>query len=233
MTAKRATFMMAVLAAVSTATVVWQRVSSPDANQQLRAAPMVNSESNALANSQLEQEVEGLRAQTRDLAKLRNEVSQLRARQNELADARAENAQLLDAKRTGAKLPREAPPGFISKEQLRNAGFETPENAVQTFFWAMREGELAVMLQGLVPENEERKQLDRMPPEKRMEFEKLFRAKDSREAMDHFNDFAVRGKEVISDDDVVLYIGSSLSTNTAKVKLARTAGEWRLHDLPK
>jgi hypothetical protein len=48
-----------------------------------------------------------------------------------------------------------------------------------------------------------------------------------------FNDFGVRAKEVISDDAVVLYIGSSLSTNTAKVKLEHSGGEWRLRDLPR
>jgi hypothetical protein len=226
------------LAVIGTAAVVWQRISMADGKQQLQATPAANSESNASSagvNSETEHEAVALRAQTRDLAKLRNEVSQLRAQQSELAAARAESARLLDAKGSGAPLRREVPPGFISKEQLRNAGFQTPEDAVQTFFWAMREGDLGLMAQGLSPGNEERKEIERMPPEKRAELEKMLRAEENRKEnpMNYFNDFAVRGKEVISDDAVVLHIGSSLSMNTAKVKLERSAGEWRLHDIPK
>jgi hypothetical protein len=31
--------------------------------------------------------------------------------------------------------------GFVAKESWSNAGFETPETALQTFFWAAREGD--------------------------------------------------------------------------------------------
>lgn len=235
---KRATTLLALLAAIGTAAVLWQRLSMVKARHAVSASASNSEPTSATVsatNTDLEREAAALRAQTTDLAKLRNEVSQLRTRQGELAAVRAEHEQLRRAKEIGAPIPREVPPGFIPKEQLRNAGLETPEDAVQTFFWAMREGELAIMLQSLSPENEERKQTERMPPEKRAEFEQMFRAKESREKnpMNHFNDFGVRGKEVISDDAVVLHIGSSLSTNTATVKLERSGGEWRLRDLPR
>ena len=41
--------------------------------------------------------------------------------------------------------------GFLAKESWSNVGFDTPEAAVQTFFWAIREGDLARMAECMPP----------------------------------------------------------------------------------
>jgi hypothetical protein len=104
---------------------------------------------------------------------------------------------------------------------------------VQSFFWAMRQGDLRSLLQALSPANTERKQMESLPPEKRAEIEKSFSVDRAENPMNHFTDFAVRSKEAISDDAVVLYVGSSLTTNTMRVQLDRFGGEWRLRDMPR
>src|ERR1043166_2530272 len=137
----------------------------------------------------LKQEVVALRDATRELPKLRNEVGQLRVTRIELDRAREENARLLNAKQTGAPIPREAPPGFTSKERLTFAGFSTPENAVETFFWAMREGGVAAIFEAMSPENEDRVRFEQSTPEYREELAQRFR--NETQMMKHFNDFTI------------------------------------------
>jgi hypothetical protein len=190
------------------------------------AAPLV-----ARNSAPLDEAIQ-LREQTKDLPRLRNEVTQLRVRKGEMDAARNERAKLMAAKQTGAPVPRETPPGFISKDRLTNAGFATPEDALQTFFWAMRDGNLALTIGALVSTNQERRNIERLSAEKRAELEQHF-SNDREKMMDNFNDFAVRERETLSDDLVALHVGSSLSTNTMKIHLAREGAEWRLRDLPR
>ena len=228
---KRATILLALLAAVGTAAVLWQRLSITELRE---PAPLLasgvesNVASSAAMNSELEREAVELRAQTRDLPKLRTEVSQLRVRQRELATARVEHERLLRAKESGAPVPREIPPGFVSREQLRNAGYETPEDTIQTFFWAMREGNAAVAMESLSPENKQRIRFDSVPPEQREALE--LKARGGAPEMKQFNDFNVAERQQLSEDKVKLYLRSSLSTNTVSYELKRFGTEWKLVD---
>ena len=230
MNTKHTTFILAMLGALGTAAVVWQRVSVAQANRQLQAVPADSNASTIGADAAMEQEAAALRVQTRDLAKLRNEVSQLRTRPSELAAARTENARLIEAKQTGAPLPREVPPGFISKEQLRNAGYESPEDALQTLFWAMREGSYQLAMQLFASGNRERVHFESLTPEKRAQDEEGFRQRASQQLMKNFNDFSVAQREQISEDAVILHVRSSVGTNTLKFELKRFGNEWKLVD---
>jgi hypothetical protein len=165
-------------------------------------------------------EVVQLREQTKDLPRLRNEITQLRGRKGELDAARLDRAQLTAAAQAGAPVPRETPPGFISKDRLANVGFSTPEGALQTFFWAMREADSTVAAGALAAKNDRRGNLARLPDQKRADL------------MNAFTDFSVRGQEVLSDDTVALQVGSSVATNTIRIKMVREGGEWRLLDFP-
>jgi len=88
------------------------------------------------------QEIQMLRNQTAELHKLRNEVRQLREQKPELDKVRAENRRL----RVGAGAPGGPAAGaskagpLVAKEMLADAGLGSPEAAIQTFFWAAREG---------------------------------------------------------------------------------------------
>jgi hypothetical protein len=82
-----------------------------------------------------------------DLLRLRNEVRQLRAHRPELDRLRAENERLAAEINSGITAPQKLSEmeGFVAKESWSNAGFDTPEATVQTFFWAIREGDVARM----------------------------------------------------------------------------------------
>jgi hypothetical protein len=161
-----------------------------------------------------------LREQTKDLPRLRNEITQLRARKGELDAARLDRAQLVETAQAGTRVSRETPPGFVSKDRLGNAGFGTPESALQTFFWAMREGDSTMAIGALATENDKRENLARLSVQKRADL------------MNSFSDFGVRGREVLSDNSVALQIGSSIATNTIRIEIVREGGEWRLLDFP-
>lgn len=88
-----------------------------------------------------------------DLLRLRNEVRQLRAAQPELDRLRAENERLAAEINSGITAPQRLSEmeGFLAKKSWSNAGFDTPEATVQTFFWAIREGDLARMAECMPP----------------------------------------------------------------------------------
>ena len=88
-----------------------------------------------------------------ELLRLRNEVRQLRAQQPELDRLKAENERLATETRNGAAPAQKFSEmkGFMAKEDWSNAGFGTPESALQTFFWAIREGDLARLAECVSP----------------------------------------------------------------------------------
>jgi len=231
---KRINIICALLAIVGTIAVAMQRQSLA----KLRAGSHrgftneVVNDSPAGTGAAHEEEIISLREQTRELARLRNEISRLRTARGELASARSESTRLLEAKQNAAPAPA-PPPGFISREQLTNAGFATPEATLQTFFWAMNTGDLETTLQTLSPNNRERKSFDKLSPEQRARAVNENKPRGRDAMMTHFNDFGIRGREEISEGVVVLHVGSSLSTNTMRMFLQRFGEEWRLQEFPR
>jgi len=88
-----------------------------------------------------------------ELLRLRNEVRQLRAQRLEWDRLRAENERLASEISSGIAVPQKLSEmdGFVAKESWSNAGFETPEATLQTFFWAIREGDLARIAECMPP----------------------------------------------------------------------------------
>lgn len=207
-----------------TAFVIWRQprtateIQASYVPQQIEHAPSVDAA-----------EVETLREQTKDLAKLRNEVRQLRIKKSELDAARRENANLIQAKQMGTPVPRTTPPGFVAKEQLANMGFATPDDAIQTFFWAIREGNLRMMIESISPADPERQRFDKMSPEQIAKQEqKAARGMDKSDDLKGFREFGIRARELVSDDAMILHVGSSFTTNTMKFQMERTSEGWKL-----
>jgi hypothetical protein len=225
---KRATILCGLLALFATGAVIWQNRSFSNLREvEWRGA--ANEMGAVVEDAALKQEVVALRDATRELPKLRNEVGQLRVTRIELDRAREENARLLNAKQTGAPIPREAPPGFTSKERLTFAGFSTPENAVETFFWAMREGDVAAIFEAMSPENEDRVRFEQSTPEYREELAQKFRSEV--QMMKHFNDFTIARREDTAADELTLFIRSSIAPNVLAIRAKRFGNEWKLSDL--
>ena len=90
-----------------------------------------------------------------ELLRLRNEVTRLTERRRELAGVRAENEQLraqLAAGGTNAPGQFQSLPGYVFKNQARFVGYNTPEDAVQSMLWAVRNHDLTNLLQACTPE---------------------------------------------------------------------------------
>ncbi|MDB6041391.1 MAG: hypothetical protein JWM99_5232 [Verrucomicrobiales bacterium] len=89
-------------------------------------------------------QVEQLRGETSDLQRIRNEVHQLRDRQMEAKQELAQNERLrkLYATGTTSNGGTAAAIAFTTPAELVDLGQATAEAAIQTFFWAMREGNI-------------------------------------------------------------------------------------------
>jgi hypothetical protein len=90
-----------------------------------------------------------------ELLRLRNEVTRLTERRRELAGVRAENEQLraqLAARGTNDPGKSQPPAGYVFKSQARFIGYNTPEAAVQSMLWAVRNHDMTNLLQAFTPE---------------------------------------------------------------------------------
>jgi hypothetical protein len=105
--------------------------------------------------SQDEAKIAQLREENHDLLKLRNEVNQLREAKVKFEKASAENQRLQliaqNTARTEAKQSMQ--PIVIRVNDLFNRGQNTPEDAMQTFFWAAREHNTEALTRCVVPES--------------------------------------------------------------------------------
>jgi hypothetical protein len=91
-------------------------------------------------------EILRLREETSGIPGLRNQLGQTR---RQLATALAEN-QVSNATESTNGLT-----GYLTREQLRFAGFGSPENTVQSMRWACVNGDYTNWLAGLAPQLQE------------------------------------------------------------------------------
>lgn len=92
---------------------------------------------------------------TPELLRLRNEVTRLTERQRELAGVRADNDALrarLTSRSTNGPGGFQLPPGYVRKSEARFAGYNTPEDTLQSVLWAARSHDLTNILQAFAPE---------------------------------------------------------------------------------
>ena len=93
-----------------------------------------------------------------ELLRLRNESGQLSRRIQELEGMRAENQRLnaqVASHRAEAATGPVLPAGYIRKSKAQRTGFNTPEDAFQTFLWALANHDLDTLYESLVPESSE------------------------------------------------------------------------------
>jgi hypothetical protein len=205
----------------------WQRASGLNVlNEKLRA----NSTEETVAapdTRSSEEEKSRLKEEARDLLKLRNEVSQMRKQAKDLSGLRAENERLQKAIQgawqTSAPVP--APEGFIGRDTLANMGTATPEAAVQTYFWAMREQNVQSYLQTVSPHFLEQ-HAGNIPPEQMEQFNQRLQS-TMQEQMKGFSNFRIVGQEQ-QRDKVIVKLQSSVSSKTAQIGVKLYGNEWRV-----
>jgi hypothetical protein len=167
------------------------------------------------------QEDERLRYETLQLHKLRNEVRQLREQKPEWDQLRAQNQKLRAGAEPVSRHSARATDlaGLITKEMVSDAGFNSPEATLRTFFWSMREGNLEKMRSCFLPDTP----VELLPG-------------GSDAAMAGFNGFRVVAKKVVSTDEVKVGIQLSAEQDAAPVEVVlpfkRVAGEWKVSLTP-
>jgi len=85
------------------------------------------------------------------LLRLRNEVSRLTGRKRELTGALTENESLraqLARRATNSPAGTGLPAGYIRKNQAKMAGYNTPEDTIQSLLWALNNRDFPNLLQG-------------------------------------------------------------------------------------
>lgn len=154
-------FITVALAACVLIAITWQRNTLAQLRRQNETLLQAKEEAARLAfeNEDLPKLRASFNGQAGDvsteLLRLRNEVRQLRAQLPEWDRLRGENERLAAEINSGITAPQKLSEleGFVAKESWSNAGFDTPEAALQTFFWAAREGDLA-RVAGCLPAND-------------------------------------------------------------------------------
>jgi hypothetical protein len=99
-------------------------------------------------------EIDRLREENRDLLKLRNEVNQLRDTRVQFEKVSAENRRLLLVARSAPRPQTKdaaMKPILIRVDNLSNRGLNTPEDTLQTFYWALRDGNNQTLQRCLTP----------------------------------------------------------------------------------
>jgi len=178
------------------------------------------------------EELERLRTETGEIHKLRNEVRQLRAGANETERLRTENQQLRAANRPNQTAPKTAEPAptgagsqveYHAKEGWNFAGYTTPEAALQSVVWAMREGDTRTLVASLAPEELARVMKDEWEGKSEAEI-----GADAKRNMDEINSFRILESKTLSDDEVVLHIYAAGGEDPVqKISMKRLGAEWK------
>jgi len=172
-------------------------------------------------------ESERLRLENEDLLKLRNEVRQLRELVPEIEGARAEHQRLLQAKQNPPAEPSAyaTPEGYVGKDALADLGLGTPEAAVQTFLWTMREGNFKRMLECASPRFKRHQGFDRLTAEELPQIGEQMGQK-LQSQMQTFKDFRIIDRKEVTPEEVTLQLRSSLTSAVLSLSLRRVGNDW-------
>jgi hypothetical protein len=210
------------LVALGAAVVIGQRTNAALRNEQASLLPTANEirqlrRATSLALPPVDpQELEQLRAKTRDLHALRNAAGHLQ--REKLA---RENAPATPSTRPS---PLATLLDFVSKDSVAYAGFATPENSLRSYFAAIFKGDVPHLLACLPPED--RAVLNRS----------LQQATDAHVAK-QFEEmqqnlplagYRIAGRRSIGDDSVILFLQTPGVTNLDPMPFILTTEGWKV-----
>jgi len=231
----RTTWLLALLllGASTAALIGWRKVaqlrSENDSLQtQLQALQEQSATSSATATAQRDRELENLRSQTSELLRLRSEVNQLRTSAKDADKLRADNQQLLSENqrlRTGTASAAASNPSPAKDQFARDnwtfSGYATPDAALISAIWAMKEGNPRTYLESLSPEEQAR-------------MSKVWENKSEAEiAAKHQSDVAaisgmqILDRKTISPDEVQMNVYIQGVDRLEKVSMKQIEGQWK------
>ena len=187
----------------------------------------LSAENDAIRQLDLEQvDLQPLREANRDLLRLRNEVRQLRGQKPDLERIRAENERLAAAIQTnaagGPRLGEKE--GYVVRDTWRYLGFATPEAALQTFLWALREENFAQIRTCMTPEGASAfdKALDPQtgnPPAHVLE---------SMRFLSGIKGFRIAEQHALDEDKISLSVQATVGGEVLPVPVHRVGQEWKV-----
>ena len=186
----------------------------------------------AAANATRE-ELDRLRGSQTELLRLRAEVGSLRKQTNELASLLEETRRLRSATPTGqgkdaAKTPPEVPrQDIFPKESWKFVGYATPEAAIQTFNWALMNGDLDTIAACYASSEFGAKVRQNLADEFRGKSRSENLAEPSERGRD-ITGYRIFRRGYSSDTNAVFAIHVDGPNHYMSVKLERVGSEWKL-----
>jgi hypothetical protein len=151
-----------------------------------------------------------------ELLRLRSEVTRLGALQRELTPARAENERLrvqLAAAGTN-NAGRALPPGYVRRAEAVMAGYNRPENTLQSLLWAVHHKDRDRVLQAFTPAAAE--QLQKAG------------AEDLLQSVQGLIGMGVVGKELLPDGSVEVRALVAPDLPALSLRLESIGGQWKI-----
>jgi len=163
-----------------------------------------------------------------ELMKLRNEATQLRNAGQEMETLRADNArlrgenqQLRSGAGAAAASASSGPQAIFPKESWSFAGYTSPESALLSAIWAMKNGDPKIYLDSLTPAEQER-------------MAQLWRVKSEQEvAAKHQQDVApiaglrVLNKQQVSPTEILMDVYVDGPNRNEKVRMQQVGTDWK------
>ncbi len=226
--------MLALIAALAAAYLGWKTAGKLRAENEALKAEYAGFKAQQTAEAeaqarQREQELQRLRSEAEEVHKLRGEASQLRAGSREVEKLRAENQKLrgdnqqmraANATATAAPVPA-ATADLFPRESWAFAGYASPEAALVSAVWAMREGNPRTYLESLTPEEQ-----TRMAAAWQNKSEAELAAKHQQEVAS-ITGVRILDRQALSPDEVLMTVLIDGTGRTEKVSMKRVGTDWK------
>ncbi len=214
------------LAALSAAFIQGRQLSDLRAEQQRLVAELAGPQASGLPASPQDPASGGPSTApvSPELLRLRSEVTRLGTLQRELAPARAEKERLrlqLAAAGTNNVPGRALPPGYVRRADARMAGYNTPEDTLQSFLWALHHKDSLRVLQTFTPTAVERFQ-SQNPQEGILQ----------RTESDGFIGMAIVGKDQLPDGSVEVRVQVAPNLPPMPLRMESIDGQWKIASPP-
>jgi hypothetical protein len=192
--------------------------------EEIQAREQTAKNDTAAAHAKLDEEITRLRFEAQEVHKLRNEVSQLRGQRNELERQRAENQRLKSG--TLSNVPSAAQPSqeqdYFANQDWTFAGYATPEAALQSSLWAMREGDLNSLQASTTADGWARigGGMDNQSDARMAEAIKR-KVKNSA-------GFRILERKSVTKDEIILRVHADGENAAQNIVMKRSDGEWKM-----
>ena len=162
---------------------------------------------------------------TSELLRLRAEVNRLTRRKQELMAVSAENQRLkaqLASSSTNSKAP--LPNGYIRKSAAQNRGYDTPQNTLETFLWALQTQNITNFLDTFTPEAADN--MRKVIESSSASVEDFFRLTKAMPGL------RIMSTERTADGTIRAQVEIAPGVNPESMRFRQIDGQWKLMGLP-